>query len=103
MIDWDSIQMTKQQKDKHMYMYQYALAERLENLEKMAGRYRAEYKGKTGFMKAKKEIVYEQFLDNLDYMTLTGQEFKKTPKLKLLYEREKQYHEKKYPVKEYPE
>lgn len=43
--------------------------------------------GKSGFIEQSKQITYEQFLDNLEYQTLTGQNFRAKPELDKLYKR----------------
>lgn len=50
---------------------------------------------------SRRQITYQQFADSLDYERLMGQNFKEDNNLKEIYEREKEYYEKKYKVSSY--
>lgn len=69
-----------------------ALTTRLKRLETIIKKYKSEYMGKSGFINPKKYITYKQFIDTLEYQTLTGQDYKAHQQLNKLYAREKQYH-----------
>lgn len=63
-------------------------------LKKAFKKYQTSYAGKNGFIKAIKEITYQQFLFNLEYQLLTGRNFKEgndpeIPDLTNIYQRER--------------
>ena len=57
--------------------------------------------GKSGYIDdASKQITFQQFIDNLKYQQLVGNDFK-SGDLQKLYEKQKRYHENKYNISRY--
>lgn len=80
------------------------MAKRMQAFEGLLKKYRSNYLGKTGFVNPqKKRITYQQFIDNIEYQTLVGQDYKSKPELLKIYQREKQYFQQKYDTDKYPE
>jgi hypothetical protein len=101
MIDWNAVKLSPEEKSQMEMEFQGQLKKRLGRMEQLVEKYITRYENKTGMILPKKEISYQLFLDNLEYELLLGQDFKSRPRLKKIYQMEKDHHQKQYNVDDY--